>query len=58
MKIITFSKRKLSKIPQRHNFSCDNYIFPETRANKYKQWAYYSDLKIAEESVTDISEIL
>ena len=28
-----------------HNFACDNYIFAKTRANKNKQWAYYSALK-------------
>ena len=28
-----------------HNFACDNYIFPKTRANKDKQWTHLGALK-------------
>ena len=35
----TFFRRKLSKLhKKRHNFACDNYIFPKTKGNKNKQW--------------------
>ena len=37
-KIITFFQKKITLITQkRHNFACDNYIFPKTRGNKNKQ---------------------
>ena len=34
---IEFFRRKLSKLYEKIQFLCDNYIFPETRANKNKQ---------------------
>ena len=31
---------------KRPNFTCDNYIFPETRGNKNKQWTHSTPLKL------------
>ena len=41
-------RRKLSKLREKDTikFACDKfYIFPETRANKGKQWTHFSALK-------------
>ena len=38
-----FPDEKLS--PKRHNFACNNYIFPKIRANKNKQWTHLVALK-------------
>ena len=35
-----FQKKIISTTQKRHNFACENYIFPKTRANKNKQWAH------------------
>ena len=29
---------------KRHNFACDNYIFPKARANKNKEWTHLGTL--------------
>ena len=39
-----FQKKIIYTTQNRHNFACDNYIFPKTRANKSKQWTHYSIL--------------
>ena len=49
-----FQKRKQLHFPEenylnytkRHNFACDNYIFPKTRANRNKQWTHLGALKV------------
>ena len=47
-----FQKRKQLRFSEvnlnytkRHNFACDNYIFPKTRGNKNKQWTHSTPLK-------------
>ena len=41
-----FQKKKENYLnyTKRHNFACDNYIFPKTRANKNKEWTRLSAL--------------
>ena len=34
----------LNYTKKRHNFACDYYIFPKTRANKNKQWTHLGAL--------------
>ena len=40
-----FQKKIIQTTQKRHNFACDNYIFPKTRANKNKQWTHLGALK-------------
>ena len=42
-----FQKKIIWTTQKRHNFACDNYIFPKTktRENKNKHWTHFSTLK-------------
>ena len=39
-KQLRFSEVKYLNYTKRHNFACDNYIFPKTMGNKNKQWTH------------------
>ena len=40
-----FSEENYLNYTKRHNFACGNYIFPNTRAIKNKQWTHLGALK-------------
>ena len=49
LKQLHFSEENyLNYTKKRHNFVCNNYIFPKTRTNKSKQWTQYSALNFHE----------
>ena len=43
-KRLHFPEENYETSQKRHNFACDNYIFPKTRANKSKQWTHLGAL--------------
>ena len=45
-KELHFSQENFLTTLKRHDFACDNYIFPKTRVNKNKQWTHYSVLNL------------
>ena len=51
------TKQNKTKKHHTRNFACYNYIFPETRANKSKQWTHYCALKREDQSTQSESEL-